>query len=268
MFRSLSLETIRNVAPSVFTEESANHTSEKYQYISTEKVIVGLMAEGFMPTQATQSRTRLADKMAYTKHMLRFRHVDSQPTFLGLHPEIILVNSHDGLSSYRIMAGLYRLVCSNGLVAGKIYNEIRIRHQGDILSQVIDSTYSMIENSKHLLEVADHMASITLDEADKKLFAKKAHAIRFKDSPLYEAIASNKLLGPRRRQEVGKNDLFTIFNVVQENVIKGGLKGYAKDEQGYPRTMRSRAVNSIDQSNNINRDLWTLAENTLQLKAA
>ncbi|CAN5362753.1 DUF932 domain-containing protein [soil metagenome] len=266
MFTSLSLETIKKVAPSVFTEEGATHTSEKYQHISTEKVVKALMAEGFVPTMATQSSARLEGKEAYTKHMLRFRRVDARPTMSGLFPEIVLINSHDCLSSYRLMAGIYRLICSNGLTAGKMYNEIRVRHQGDILGKVIEGTYEVVENSKKMLDAAERMRAVELSYSEKKIFAESAHAIRFENSPLSEAIKPVKLLLPRQSAEFNKDDLFTVFNVVQENIIKGGLHGHAKDANGHYKRVSTRAVKSIDQNTSLNRALWTLSEKMMQLK--
>ena len=80
MFSSISLDTLKKKVPSVFTEASSSQTSDKYKHISTANVVHGLLNEGFVPTWATQCRTRLADKKAYTKHMLRFRHVNARPT--------------------------------------------------------------------------------------------------------------------------------------------------------------------------------------------
>jgi len=264
---TLSLEALRRTTPSIFTEESAARTSEKYQHISTAKIVTGLIAEGFLPTWATQCRTKIAEKKAYTKHMLRFRHINAKPTLSGLYPEIVLVNSHDGLSSYRLMAGVYRLICSNGLIAGKSFNEIRIRHQGDILGNVIEGTYSVVEDSKKMIESADDMSSIVLNTQEKRIFAEAAHTIRFENTP-HKDIEAMRLLAPRRHVEVNKNDLFTLFNIAQENVIKGGVRGYSRDSQGRSKRISTRAITSIDQNTALNRALWTLAEKMKELKKA
>jgi len=201
--------------------------------------------------------------------MLRFRHVDAQPTVSGLYPEIILINSHDGLSSYRLMAGIYRVVCSNGLIAGTSYDEIRIRHQGDIMGEIIDGTYRVIETSKKMISLAEQMSSITLSLPERVIFAEAAHSIRFDDNnSVGGGIEPSKLLAPRRYAETNKNDLFTVFNVVQENLIKGGVKGYTKDKNGYLKRVSTRAINSIDQNTALNRALWTLAEKMMQLRGA
>ena len=200
--------------------------------------------------------------------MLRFRHVNARPTSSGLYPEIVLINSHDGLSSYRLMAGVFRLVCSNGLIAGNTYDEIRVRHQGDILGNVIEGTYRVIEDSKKMLESAERMSSLTLSNPEKKIFSEAAHSLRFENNSMNEAIEPVKLLSPRRSSEINKDDLFTVFNVVQENLIKGGVRGYAKDANGHHKRVRTRAINSIDQNTALNRALWSVAEKMMELKGA
>ncbi|NNM59279.1 MAG: DUF945 domain-containing protein [Legionellales bacterium] len=259
MLNALTKEYLLRQVPSVFTSESAGRTSSKYCHISTANVVDALMEKGFMPTEATQSNCRLADKQAYTKHMLRFRHVDTEPKLNGLFPELVLINSHDGLSSYKLIAGLYRLVCSNGLIAGTNYGEIRIRHQGDVVGEVIEGTYEVIESANRMLEASQKMSHLILNESDKIELAKEAHALRFEEGKTAEAFKPEHLLIPRRSADQ-KNDLFTVFNLIQENLIKGGVRGYAYDAQGYPKRTRSRAIKSIDQGVYLNRALWALAE--------
>lgn len=270
MLNRLSLDNLQRITPSIFTTAGASGTSEKYKHISTIEVVQGLMKEGFMPVKAVQNRTRIIEKAPFTKHMLRFRHVDSVPTVGGLFPELVLVNSHDGLSSYRLMAGLYRLICSNGLVAGDTFKQVRVRHQGDVVGNVIDGTYEIMKETKQLLDHAEHMGSVELSPPEKQIFAEVVHQLRFDgdDSLTKEAIKPEQFLKPRRSQENGKNDLFTVFNVAQENTIKGGLRGWARDDKGYAKRVTTREIKSIDQNNSLNRALWTLAEKMMQLRSS
>jgi hypothetical protein len=200
--------------------------------------------------------------------MLRFRHVNARPTPSGLYPEIVLINSHDGLSSYRLMAGVYRMVCSNGLVAGNSYDEIRVRHQGDVVGEVIEGTYEVIKTANRVIESAEKMASIQLNPMEKKIFSEAAHLIRFDNSEIGNQVEPLKLISPRRASEVQKNDLFTVFNIVQENIIKGGVSGYGRNARGRMKRISTRAVTSIDQNTLLNRSLWTLAEKMMQLRGA
>ena len=266
--QTLSIDQLRVKAPSIFTADSSERTSHKYQHISTLKVVEGLMGEGFMPVWATQCRTRIQAKRAYTKHMMRFRHVDAQANHNGLYPELVLINSHDGLSSYRLMAGVYRMVCSNGLIAGNTYNETRVRHQGDIVDKVIEGTYEVMKESALLIDSAQTMTDIVLNSDEKRIFAEAAHQLKFDggENNQSQAIEPLKILRPRRYQENDKHDLFTTFNIAQENLIKGGLSGWGRDANNRVRRVTTREVKSIDQSTALNRALWTLAEKIAELK--
>ncbi|HAT1863966.1 TPA: DUF945 domain-containing protein [Legionella pneumophila] len=261
----ISMDVLRSKAPSIFTQAKAEYTSEKYQHISTSNVIDGLIAKGFYPTWAAQSNCRVESKKPFTKHMIRFRHCNTAPSFSMLFPELVLVNSHDGLSSYRLNAGLFRLVCSNGLVAGHSYEEIRVRHQGDIVGNVIEGTYQVVEETQKMIDAAEKMSQIKLSNDEKLYFAEAAHLLRFDDSPIGQIVTPDKFLKVRRSEEANASDLFSVFNVVQENVIKGGLSGYAR-ERGQFKRVRTREVKGIDQNIKLNKALWTLAEKMMQLK--
>lgn len=267
MLTTLTQNDLLRRAPSIFSEQSAINTTEKYQHISTIKIIEGLAGIGFLPTYAGQSACRLADKRNFAKHVIRFRHVDTLANQDGLIPELVLINSHDGLSSYRLMSGVYRVVCSNGLIAGNTYSDVRVRHQGDVMKDVIEGSYEVINVSREILKSASNMSKIQLTTQQKLAFAESAHGLRFEDGEsLTDAIKPEKLLSIRRQADQG-DDLFTVFNVVQENIIKGGIRGYTRTEQGFMgRRVRTREVKSIDQNTALNRALWTLAEKMAELK--
>ena len=176
MLPILSKEKLFKLAPSIFTQASSHKTSTKYSPIATEQIIEKLMSEGFFPTWATQTKSLKQESKAFAKHMLRFQRHDARQNNQGLYPELVLINSHDGLSSYRLMAGLFRVVCSNGMIAGQSYDEIRIKHQGDVIGHVIEGTYKVIETANTMLDVSDEMASIHLNEDEKMLYAEAVAA--------------------------------------------------------------------------------------------
>jgi len=265
----LSLDRIHELAPSVFAEHGAQHVSDRYTHISTIEVVKGLMGEGFQPVYVTQSRARLENKIGFTKHLMRFRHVDARPVSGGLYPELVLINSHDGLSSYKLIAGVFRLICTNGLMAGNKYEEVRVRHQGNIIDNVIQGSYEVMDSATHMLEAAQEMSEIRLQPEEQLAFARAAHAIRFEEGDnMGAAIEPQQLIRARRRQEVGATDLFTTFNIAQENIIKGGQSGWTRDANGRHRRTSMRAVNSIDENTKLNRALWTLTEEMRKLKSA
>lgn len=266
MLPVLSKEQLFKAAPSIFTKASSHKTSLRYQTISTEQIIDKLMSEGFFPSWATQTKSQCQESKPFAKHMLRFQRHDVQQNKQGLYPELVLVNSHDGLSSYRLMAGLFRVVCSNGIIAGQAYNEIRIKHQGDVIGNVIEGTYEVIETANQMLDVSDDMASAYLNLDEKIVFAEAAHALKFSDAEGTLMVKPESLLKPRRYVDQKENDLFTVFNVIQENLIKGGVQGYKLNKYGYTTRTKTREIKAIDQNVKLNRALWTLTEKMMELK--
>ena len=125
---SLSEDQMRAAAPSIFAVGKHESRSERYTYIPTIDVLRGLRKEGFEPFMVAQSRCRVEGKSEYTKHMIRLRHAGQVQTRSEAN-EIILINSHDGASSYQMLAGMLRFVCCNGLVVGDVVEDIRIPHR-------------------------------------------------------------------------------------------------------------------------------------------
>ena len=91
-----------------------------------------------------QGASRVEGKAEFTKHMIRMRHHRDSPGQVQTRPEaneIILINSHDGASSYQMLAGMFRFVCCNGLVVGEVVDDIRIPHKGNIQGEVIEGAF-------------------------------------------------------------------------------------------------------------------------------
>ena len=139
----LSDDQIRRVAPSIFAEAPHDSRSERYAYIPTAAVLAELRKEGFEPFMAAQTRVRHDDRRDYTKHMIRLRHA-SQINGAEAN-EIVLLNSHDGTSSYQMLAGMFRFVCSNGLVCGDTVADVRVPHKGDVAGSVIEGAFEVFE---------------------------------------------------------------------------------------------------------------------------
>lgn len=281
----LTIDALKAYVPSAFAKQAHESRSERYTYIPTSEVIAGLMREGFQPYKAVQSRSRIAGKTEFTKHLLRFRHPDAMIEKVGdAVPEVILINSHDGTSAYKLSAGLYRLVCSNGLmVSDSTVEMLTVMHKGNIVDQVIEGSFQIVQQSGKTLEKAEEFRRLQLTAGEQGAFADAARELRFGDAEgtIKTPITAAQLLRPRRdedangpvgwrgsRTEVGpKPDLWHTFNVVQENVIKGGLHGVQK-ENGKQRRITTREVKAIDQDVKLNRALWLLTERMAELKKA
>lgn len=278
----LTLDQLRAVAPSAFATEKHESRSERYTYVPTVAIIEGMMKAGFQPFKASQSRSRIEGKSEFTKHMIRFRQESQTALVVGdTVPEVVLINSHDGTSTYQLSAGFYRLVCSNGLmVAQGTQDEVKVPHKGNIIDLVIEGSNRIVNGSGRAIAEIEAWRGLELTAGEQAVFAEAAHTVRFQepDGSVKTPITASQLLTPRREADRGANwsvpapDLWRTFNVVQENVIRGGLSGRAadtRDERGRRirgRAVTTREVRGIDQDVKLNRALWTLAERMAELK--
>ena len=256
----LSDDQIHRVAPSIFAEAPHESRSERYSYIPTAAVLTELRKEGFQPFMATQTRVRDEGKREHTKHMLRLRHA-SQINGAEAN-EIVLLNSHDGTSSYQMLAGMFRFVCSNGLVCGDTVADVRVPHKGDVAGHVIEGAYQVLGGFEQVKASRDLMRGITLDDGESEVFARAALALKYDDPDKPAPITESQILMPRRFDD-RRPDLWSVFNRTQENLTKGGLHGRAANG----RRQSTRPVQGIDQNIRLNRALWLLADGMRALKA-
>ncbi|RNL74837.1 DUF945 domain-containing protein [Citrobacter sp. MH181794] len=254
--RPLTHEELMQFVPSIFSEDKHESRSERYTYIPTITLLDNLQREGFRPFFACQTRVRDESKREYTKHMLRLRR-EGQITGKQV-PEIILLNSHDGSSSYQMLPGLFRAVCSNGLVCGESFGEVRVPHKGNVVERVIEGAYEVLGIFDRVEEKRDAMQSLMLPPPAQQALAKAALTYRFGEE--HQPVTESQLLAPRRWQDES-GDLWTTYQRIQENLIKGGL--YGRNAKG-GRT-HTRAIKGIDGDVKLNRALWVMAENMLQL---
>lgn len=257
--RPLADDEIARVAPSIFAAEPHGSRSERYTYIPTIDVLRGLRKEGFEPFMVVQTRVRNADKRDHTKHMIRLRHADQ---INGREAnEIILLNSHDGSSAYQMLAGMFRFVCQNGMVCGDTFGDIRVPHKGNVIDQVIEGAFTVLDTFDAAATQREGMEALRLTDGEQGAFARAALALKYNDEAP-APIAADQLLQPRRYEDRGA-DLWSTFNRVQENMTRGGIVG--RTQRG--RTTRTRPVNGIDQNVKINRALWVLADELRRLRA-
>lgn len=248
----LTDDQIKKIAPSIFAEAEHESRSDRYTFIPTSLIVKELRNEGFEPFMVCQSRSRIEGMREFTKHMIRFRHAN-QITGQEAN-EIIMINSHNGASSYQMKAGVYRFVCQNGLVVGEDIADIRVPHKGDITGNVIEGAFEVLESFKRVDESREQMQALRLSDAESRAYANAALALRWETDKAFPVTAS-QILSSRRHAD-DSNDLWTTFNRVQENLIRGGLRG--KNGKGKPTT--TRAVTGLDQDVKLNRALWVLSE--------
>lgn len=256
----LSRQAILAAAPSVFAEAPHKSRSERYGYVPTSAVLTKLLKADYVCVQASQSKVRKGnkDRANFTKHMLRFqsrKHAEAERVVGGLIPEVVLINSHDGSSSFILQAGLFRLVCSNGLVVQSAdYGSIRIHHSGDIAGRVLEASDSIMEEAPKILSVSKEWDKIKLNRRQQLGLANKALELRYADiarSPL----KAEQVLEARRNEDEAPT-LWRTFNTIQEHLSQGGLQG--RTANGRNTTIRS--IKSVNNVLSFNRGLWELAD--------
>ncbi|MCW5660086.1 MAG: DUF945 domain-containing protein [Burkholderiaceae bacterium] len=265
----LTEDQMRAAAPSVFAEGKHESRSERYTYIPTIDVLRGLRKEGFEPFMVAQGASRVEGKAEFTKHMIRMRHA-GQGQAKPEANEIILINSHDGASSYQLLAGAFRFICHNGLIVGDVVEDIRIQHRGDVQGEVIEGAFRVLNEFGVVDEHVAAMKALPLEPREQIAFATAALALRFGERPVEETgghrpapVTAEQLNEARRIEDVGHN-LWETLQRVSENCLRGGQPG--RSAQG--RRHHTRPVGSIDRNVSLNRALWMLAEEMRQIKAA
>lgn len=268
----VTTDQLRQHVPSIFATEAHDSRSARFAPIPTFRLVEALHENGFGVVSAVQSRTRDASRKEFTKHMLRFRRLDakvgSDRRVGDVFPEVTMVNANDGTSAYHLMAGLFRLICLNGMtVSDNAFEPVRVGHTGNVVDKVIEGTFRVLGDSDMALNRADEWATVQLDRQMQVAFAEAARVVRFGDHEGNVAgnlpITAEQLLAPRRAADRA-NDLWTITNRIQENAIRGGLSGMREvlNEEGrmVRRRMTTRPIAGIDGDLRVNRGLWMLAE--------
>lgn len=262
-------DQLRAVAPSIFATEAHESRSARFAPVPTVNVLNGLRSEGFEPVFAAQSRSRDESKREFTKHMLRLRHRGESVSKVGDEAfEIVLINANDGSSAYKMLPGVFRLVCLNGLMVGDTYDEVKVRHSGNAVGDVIEGAYRVLGEAPRVHDQVQTFKGLQLTAGERQLFGDAALSLRYPDKePTEIPVTGAHLIRPRRSDDVGA-DLWRTFNVAQENVIRGGQRGRVIGSDGRRRNATVREVAGIDQNKALNRALWMLAEGMAKLKAA
>ena len=263
---------LRRLAPSVFTYVAFEKTTDRYKVIPTHGLLTILADQGFGVTAAMQSRSRLEGKNDHVKHLLRLRHVDAvavgkDETF----PEIVLINGSGGDTSVQLLAGLIRFACSNGLIVSDgNFGNCKLRHTGDVAENIVQGALQIVETMPQIAAKVEQFQAIELTRNEQNVFCESAAAMRWgrdeKGVIQHPMFGTNQLNAARRGDDVG-DSLWNVYNRIQENLMKGGMRGRTTgDETHRSRRTTTRKVNSVDSDSRINRELIVLADEMAALK--
>jgi len=250
---TLSKEQVKQVAPSVFTKTGSSTVSDKYSHIPTERVMDDMEVLGWNIVDAKEIKAR--KNQGFQKHMLVFANpeivingADGDTVF----PRILLTNSHDGKNSFTFQAGLFRLVCSNGLViADEQFSSMKIRHMGYDFEALQKLITDMVEKLPLTVESMNNFKNKQLSEEQKQKFALEALGLRFDTEN--KTFDVSEFLTPTRKEDEG-NDLWSVFNVIQEKLVHGMVDYRAGSKQ-----RKARRIKNFQQDVKLNSELYELA---------
>ena len=260
IIQPLTNQELEKLAPSLFTAEPCFEASDKYHFISTISVVDEIRSYGWYPVSASESSVRDEAKDGFQQHCVRFRQLDD-----FLNPgqnvlELLLFNSHDRSKKFSISAGIYRFVCANGLVvADSVFESYDIKHIGDKENEVKNAVDSIVKAKEKIMDKITLFENTMLNESEKESFARASIPLRFEK---HLQVNYKDLLEPNRISD-DKNDLYTVFNTIQEHLIRGNLNGINKITG---RRFTSKEIKSLSTDAQINKSLWQMAENIAKIK--
>jgi hypothetical protein len=245
----MTIQEIKSAAPSVFATSAHPLMSKKYSFVPTVDIMESFINEGWELRTAKQN-----GKGIYGAHELRFRNGEL-PAVGDTVVEAIIKNSHNGLTTLTVGAGLYRLVCSNGLtVPTSTAEQFKVRHMGFDSDEVKKLTESFAKKLPQIQNSVDKMMDKKMTLGDKIKFAKDASIIKWGMGTV-PFVNYEELITPQRDGDNG-DDLWTVFNIVQEKFVKGGFE--YRGEAG--KRTELKGLKNIMAVNTINTKLWELSE--------
>jgi hypothetical protein len=270
---ALNNHDLRINAPSVFATAPHHAVSDRYGFMPTINVIDALRDTGWYPVDATQRNVRDNSKRDLTTHLIRFRRLDNEVMLNDSVVEILLKNSHDRSSAFVLHAGIFRMACANGIViADSTFEKMSVRHGKNVVGEIIEGSCKVVNEVPAIAGEVAGMQETILTPAERAIFAKTAYNYAFDNLSNENNLTSensviNQVLRPHRASDHG-NDLWRTFNVIQENIIRGGIKTAKVNEKRRVRRATSRAVTNIDKNIKLNKALWDMAAELKALKEA
>jgi hypothetical protein len=252
----LSNSEIRQIAPSVFTDKPSSNVSQHYTHIPTSRVIEDMRTLGWDVVDAKQVKARASQ--GTQKHLVVFRNPDvvvNGEDGDTVWPQILLTNSHDGKNAFQFQAGLFRLVCENGLVIStQDFEKVKMRHMGYTFEELQEQIRTMVERLPLTVESMNKMKQIRLNEEQMVEFATRALETRFNEKQINRInIDVNQLLEVDRNEDKG-DDVWVVFNRIQEKLLNGDFNYITGNK-----VRKARKIKNFQQDARVNAELFDLA---------
>jgi len=266
----ITKDEIREIAPLVFANAPTNpDLSKKYLFVNTETIIDDLEKLGWLPVQAAQRNSRV-ESTIFSKHMIAFQNPDikiSSEDGDEAYPRILLTNSHDGMQAFKFSVGIFRLVCSNGLVvADEQFSDFKIKHKGYTFAELRKVVKTAVEDLPNKVKIMNDMKSRILTQEEKNKLALDAMLIRAGIKPdsdkakkfNYDDETIEDILDPKRDEDKG-DDLWRVFNVIQEKITQGEFSAALKGAK----VRKVRKIKSFEKDIKVNQELFKLATSVI-----
>lgn len=259
----MTLEELKKKVSFAFLDQPSRKVSSKYVHVPTSRVIEDLMTLGWQPVNGAQRKAKVGKSSIFSKHMIKFRNMDiviKGQNGDDVYPEIILTNSHDGATSFKFMMGLFRVVCSNGLViADEQLANFKMRHMGYSFEDLQELVKKTVEELPNKVEVINRMKGTTLTEEQQRDLALKAYLLRKgvemgAEGSNVDSETIDAMLEARRDQDKG-DDLWLTLNRVQEAITQGGFMAALTGAK----VRKVRKIHSFEKDLKLNQELFKVA---------
>ena len=252
-----SLEEFKKTVPSIFTRKGASNTSDKYSHIPTDRVITNMETLGWKVVDAKEVKAR--KNVGYQKHLVVFRNPDvviNSSDGDTVYPQVLLTNSHDGKNSFQFTAGLFRMICENGLVVStQTFENLKIRHMGYEFEKLQDVIKNIVESLPLTVESMNKMKQIELAEEQVLDLAKSLLEVRVEGTEnTIDENSIEQVLNAQRKADEGFG-LWEVFNRVQENIVEGNFQYQTRTGK----RRYARPIKNFRQDLQVNQNLFNKA---------
>lgn len=256
---TLTEEQIRQAAPQAYAATPKPGVSKKYTFLPTSRIIEDMDKLGWKVTQAKANRYRNSDNAEFGNHVIRFYHPD---IFLKkpdggkeAYINVVVMNNHTGRGSFRFEIGIFRLVCSNGLVIkDQDFGSFQLRHSGYSFEELQGTMQTAIDRLPDLVGRINMLTQKIMTKEEQLEFAQKAFQLRSAPEKLLSLDALEEMLVPRRKEDEG-DSLWTVFNRIQEGVMRGGFMSIGSNG----RLRKVKGIRNIQKDIQLNQSMWEMA---------
>jgi hypothetical protein len=257
---ALTPEQIAERAPQVYTQAPHAQVSDKYTFLPTYQIVEDMEKLGWLVADAKTMKSKNATQKQYGKHIVMFYHpeifIKDEQGGIEAYPQIMIQNNHRGWGRFKFEIGIFRLVCTNGLVIKSAdYGTFEMRHLGYSFEELKELVEKAIDILPNVVEKINTLSSRILSDKEMREFAEKAIQARFGEEKLVDASEINQVLSSTRDADNGTN-LWVVMNRVQEHLVRGGFTAVGADKK----ERKVRKITNMLKDVELNQKLWELTE--------